>query len=167
MKSQPGKSQPGKWVMHLCLLGTVGFAVISVSAVIFPDALELINVIYSLVLFAIGCVAFVWAFFVAAGRSRLETLSVAGIYFLAGSAPNQVGWYFRILLFVMLCLAFTTAGIRPFTSQAFGVLAPMLILGLMGLWGAKWGSFPANNLQRSRQMAGQDGISKVSGSRNS
>ena len=35
------------------------------------------------------------------------------------------------------------ASIRPFTAVAFGILAPMLGLGLMGLWGARHGRFPA------------------------
>ncbi len=150
------KEHPGRWVMRLCAFGTVGFAATSVSAAVSPDSLELLNVIYSLILFAAGCVAFLWAFLVSAGRSRLEKLSVAGIYFLAGSAPSRVSWYFRILLFAMLCLAFTTAAIRPFTSLAFGVLAPMFIMGLTGLWGARWGTFPANNLSRSRHRTKQN-----------
>ena len=33
--------------------------------------------------------------------------------------------------------------IRPFTPLAFGILVPMLGLGLIALWGARHGTFPA------------------------
>ena len=39
-------------------------------------------------------------------------------------------------------MAVATAAARPFTPLAFGVLAPMFGLGVMGLWGAKFGTFP-------------------------
>jgi hypothetical protein len=38
-------------------------------------------------------------------------------------------------------IAFTAAGIRPYSSLAFSILAPMWGLGLSGLWGARYGTF--------------------------
>jgi hypothetical protein len=35
-----------------------------------------------------------------------------------------------------------TSAVRPFSSLAFGVLVPVSGLGLMGLWGARYGTFP-------------------------
>ena len=34
------------------------------------------------------------------------------------------------------------ASIRPYTEVAFGILAPMFGLGLMGVWGGRYGEFP-------------------------
>jgi hypothetical protein len=31
---------------------------------------------------------------------------------------------------------------RPYTEVAFGVLAPMFAMGLMGTWGGRYGQFP-------------------------
>jgi hypothetical protein len=31
---------------------------------------------------------------------------------------------------------------RPYTEVAFGILAPMFGLGLMGVWGGRYGDFP-------------------------
>ena len=38
-------------------------------------------------------------------------------------------------------VALATASARPFTSLAFGILAPVFALGLAGLWGARFGTF--------------------------
>jgi hypothetical protein len=44
-------------------------------------------------------------------------------------------------LAVEILVALTTASVRPFTSLAFGVLAPVYGLALAGLWGAQYGTF--------------------------
>jgi hypothetical protein len=38
-------------------------------------------------------------------------------------------------------LAVAAASIRPYTAVAFAVLAPMLGLGAMAMWGARHGTF--------------------------
>jgi hypothetical protein len=43
--------------------------------------------------------------------------------------------------------------VQPYTVVAFGVLAPMLGLALMGLWGARFGTFPARADERGRRPA--------------
>ena len=40
-----------------------------------------------------------------------------------------------------VAVALVTAGLRPFTSLAFGVLVPMFGLAQAGLWGARYGRF--------------------------
>ncbi len=41
------------------------------------------------------------------------------------------------------CVVVVAAAVaQPFTAVAFGVLAPMLGLGLIGLWGARHGTLP-------------------------
>ena len=39
-------------------------------------------------------------------------------------------------------IAVVVASIRPYTAVAFAVLAPMLGLGAMAMWGARHGDFP-------------------------
>jgi hypothetical protein len=88
------------------------------------------------------------------GRSREEVLSVVGIYFLTdGSAPAPVRRRLLLLLVAQSVVAVAAASIRPFTAVAFGVLAPMLGLGLMGLWGARFGTFPEREDDRGRRPA--------------
>lgn len=95
----------------------------------------------ALVLFALGCGAFLWAFAVAVARSRHEAIGVGGLYFLAGCAPRAVQRTMLSSLAVQATVPLAVAIARPFT--AFGVLAPMWALGLAGLWGARRGTFPA------------------------
>ena len=42
---------------------------------------------------------------------------------------------------VEVAVALATAGARPFTSLAFGLLVPVYGLGLAGLWAARYGTF--------------------------
>jgi hypothetical protein len=44
-------------------------------------------------------------------------------------------------LAVETVVAFATAGARPFSALAFGILVPMFGLGLSGRWGARYGHF--------------------------
>ena len=45
----------------------------------------------------------------------------------------------------------TCPPVPTFTAVAFGVLAPMLGLGLIGLWGARYGTFPERDDLRGRR----------------
>ena len=132
---------PGERIVLASRLGTAVFVVTAVAATIFLDALGLVAAVVALVLFAAGCVAFLWAYGVAIGRSRTDAIGIGGLYFLQGSAPRSAQVALLVPLVVQVVVALGTAAIRPFTSLAFGVLVPMYGLGLAGLWGAKHGSF--------------------------
>jgi hypothetical protein len=122
--------------------GTALFVIVAVAATVFLDQLGLVAAIVSLVLFAAGCFFFLWAYGVAVGRSRTDSIGIGGLYFLQGSAPREIQIALLVPLAVQISVALATAAIRPFTSQAFGVLVPMYGMGLAGLWGAKFGTYP-------------------------
>ena len=107
-------------------------------------------VVVSLALFAAGDVAFVAAFFVSVGRSRTEAVTTAGVYFLTGSAPRGVRGRFWLHVLVQTAVAVVAASVEPFTTVAFGILVPTLGLGLMGMWGARHGTFPPRPPDRRR-----------------
>ncbi len=122
---------------------TVVFVVVSLGAAIAPDPLERVSVPVDLVLFAVGCGAFLWAYALAIGRSRYDLVTMGGIFFLAGGvAPRAVAAELRIALAVQTVVAVGVAAARPFTALAFSVLVPMFGLGMMALWGARHGVFP-------------------------
>jgi hypothetical protein len=120
--------------------GTAVFAVTAVLAVGVEGLRPLAGGV-AVALFVAGTVAFLVALFRAAGRSRTETLSVAGIFFLQGSAPAEVRRQMLLSLTVQVVVALVTAGLRPYTSLAFGILAPTYGLGVAGLWGATKGAY--------------------------
>ena len=120
------------------------FVVVSLLAAALPDTFMPISVPVDLVLFAVGCGAFVWAYALAIGRSRYEVLTMGGVFFLGdGVAPREVTRLLRAALAVQVVVAVAVAAARPFTALAFSVLVPVLGVGLMALWGARHGRFPA------------------------
>jgi hypothetical protein len=135
-------SEPaGARLVTTALAGTAAFVLTALGGVVVPDAFELAVVVVSLVLFAIGCVAFLWAYAVAVSRSRRETIGIAALFFLQGSAPRDVRRRLLGALAVQVVVAFAAASIRPFTGVAFGILVPVFGIGMCGLWGARYGTF--------------------------
>ncbi len=140
-------------ILQTTTVATVVLAATAAVAVAWPDTLAVPYAAIGIVAFVAGCAAFVWSYGIAVGRSRTEVLSVLGIYFLAGAAPKAVRRRLLGALAVQCVIVVAAASIRPFTAVAFGVLAPMLGLGLAGLWGARYGSFPAREDERGRRRA--------------
>lgn len=133
----------GEGILRFDQWATVVFAVVSAAAAIAPDQLQYVSVPVDLVLFAIGCGAFLWAYAAAVSRSRYDTLTMAGVFFPGDRvAPTRVVRRLRLLLAVQTVVAVAAAAVRPFTPLAFSVLVPMLGLGLMALWAARHGRFP-------------------------
>jgi hypothetical protein len=137
---------------RIVLVDTIGTVVFTVSAVlevvVFRHWTQILGVTVALVLFAIGCAAFLAGYARAIQRSRSEEISVTGLYLLAGPAvPGPVKRRLGLLLAVQIVVALVTAGIRTFTPLAFGVLVPVFGLGLNGLWAARHGRFPPRRKQ--------------------
>ena len=133
---------PGRRIIAVSWTGTALFATTAAPAAAAPAVFEPVSVALALVLFALGCGAFLWAYAIAVSRSRHEAISVVGVFLLAG-APTDVRLHLLGSLGAQVVVALATASARPFTGLAFGVLVPMFGLGLAGLWGARYGSFPA------------------------
>lgn len=125
-------------------IGTAVFVVTAVAAAAAPDTVdEQIALAVAAGLFIAGCVVFLWAFFVAAGRSRTEQLELAQVWFLTGPpTPGPVRRSLLAALAVQVVAGLATAAARPYTSLAAGVLVPMWGLGLCGLWAARHATFP-------------------------
>lgn len=128
--------------VRIAVAGTAIFAVTQTLAAIAPRGTTgLVAVVWSLVLFVVGSVAFCAAFVVAAGRSRDERVTVVGVVWLTDVAPVAVARALRIALVAQCVVALVTAGIRPFSAVAFGILAPMFGLGCIAWFGARHGIF--------------------------
>ena len=121
-------------------LGTAVLLVSSLLAVT-VEAVDLVAAVVHLVMFAGGVVVFLWAYAIAVGRSRTDEIGIGGLYFLAGTAPPAVRLQLLRSLAAQVVIAVAAASIRPFSSVAFAILAPMWGLGLAGLWGARYGTF--------------------------
>ncbi len=123
--------------------GTAIFAVSAIAAAIAPETFDTPALVVAIALFAGGCGIFLWAFLLVAARSRTDQMEQAQIWFLTGSpTPPEVRRSLLGALAVQVVVGLATAGARPYTSLAAGVLVPMWGLGLSGLWTARHGDFP-------------------------
>jgi hypothetical protein len=133
---------PGSVIVRVNVWATAVFTVVSVGAAIWSGLL-VPAVTVDLALFLVGCLVFAYAYLRGIGRSREETISLAGLFFLVGGvAPASIIRWLWGALAVQVAVAVATAAARPFSSLAFGVLAPMFGLAMLGLWGALHGRFP-------------------------
>ena len=131
----------GAALVQLSFVGTAALLVAAVAGVLSPDGAGVLTAWVSGVLFAIGVVLFLWGYAVGVVRSREEQITLGGLFFLSGTAPKVVRFRLRIAFAVQVAAAVVAASLRPYTAVAFAVLAPMLGLGAMAMWGARHGTF--------------------------
>jgi len=128
---------------------TTGFVAVTGAAAwgFTPWQRSLVTVV-DLALFGLGIAAFAWAFGLAVVRSRTQDISVGGLFLLSGGIVSR-----RDAMVMHGCLAVqsltgvagamvraSTDG-RPGSVLAFGVLVPMLGVGLNGVVAMSRGSF--------------------------
>ena len=131
----------GRRILQAAWGGTAVFVLTASLATVYAAA-DLVALVVALVLFAVGTAIFSVVLLLAARRSRTEHIVVPSLFFLQGSAPPPVRRLLLGALAVEVVTALVTAGVRPNTSLAFGILSPMYALGLTGLWAARHGAFP-------------------------
>jgi hypothetical protein len=114
------------------------------AVTIVPDAAGLhafdgLASVVALGLFLVSLPLWCYAFGLAVVRSaRGDDVTVAGLFFLTGSAPDDV----RRPLFAVVAASVVVAAATAWANP-FAVLEPMLPLALLPLWGARHGTFPA------------------------
>lgn len=144
-ESADGVSE-GARILRFDVYATVVFAVVSLLEAALPEPLVVLSLPLDLVLFVVGCGAFLWAYAVAVGRSRYEALTMGGVFFPGSDVvPGAAVRVLRLCLLAQVVVAVAAAAVRPFTPAAFAVLVPMLGIGLMALYGARYGRFPAKD----------------------
>jgi hypothetical protein len=129
----------GRAIVRFGWITNVAFAVTAIPAAVSGDDTLLdIAIGVALVLFLVACGTFLYAFAVGVARTtRGDNVAVANLFFLQGSAPREVQRAFVVLFVVCLAIALATMVWEP-----FGVLVPMLPVGLAGVWAARHGTFP-------------------------
>ena len=155
---------PGSFLVKCNLVLTSIFVVMSiVAAVTFTSPWKTIGVVVSLGCFSVGTVAFLWGYWTAVQRSRTDNISVAALYFLVDKcAPQSVARLMNGALGIQVVVAVATAISRTTTdgragsTLAFGVLVPMMGLGLNGLWGATYGAFAPRQFGDSDEVPLQE-----------
>ena len=160
-----GRTEGRVLVMADTVLTAVFMVTSLVAAVRFAQPWKSVAVAVDIVCFSVGIFAFLWGYWNAVQRSREDDIGVAALYFLMdGCAPRSVSVRMNTLLSVQLVWAVATAlsrgstDGRPGSTLAFGVLVPMMGLGLNGLWGAFHGTFgPRQSGKRGTVSQSGDG----------
>ncbi len=134
---------PGRWVSVSTWLATGVFTLVSIAAVIDPEAFISVYFGVAVVLFLAGSALFAADIVLMAARSRDDLMGIGGIFLLAGSAPREVQVSLLSSLGVQIVVSIVAAAIHPFTPLAFGTLVPILGLSMCGLWSVRYGHFPA------------------------
>jgi hypothetical protein len=159
---------PGQRIILVNAVLTGVFTITALAAaVFFEQPWKFIAVAVCLISFTVGVLAFLWGYWTAVQRSRSDNISVAALYFLVDNcAPRSISRQMNSLLAVQTGVAIATAIARSSTdgkagsTLAFGVLVPMLGLGLNGLWGANHGSFGPRNQPTSPEVPDSDPSSR-------
>ncbi|MGK2930852.1 MAG: hypothetical protein ACSLFO_14905 [Acidimicrobiales bacterium] len=143
--------RPGNGLVNASFAGTGALVVAGLAGVASPDDFGGLTAIVSGGLFAVGVVAFLYGYGAGVVRSSDEQVTLAGLFLLSQTAPKVIRLRLRIAFAVQIVVAVAAAVVRPYTSVAFAVLAPMLGLGLMATWGARYGAFsPKEPSERGR-----------------
>jgi len=125
------------------------FAVTAIPVAAGVDDLLGVAIGVALLLFLVAIAVFVYAFTVGLARSTHgDDVAVANLFFLQGSAPKPVRRMFLVMFLVCLAVTAGTAAWEP-----FGVLVPMLPIGLAGMWAARYGVFPPRPVAQPRRRA--------------
>jgi len=130
----------GRGLLVADAVGTAVLALVTVaSAVTDADAVVILNLAVAGALFLGGCVGFGIGFLRAVGRSRTETVDLAGLFYLTGSAPQEVRRAFLGLWFAQIAIA---AAAIPLTDPPFAVMAPVWGIGIITWWASAHATFP-------------------------
>ncbi|MPY92753.1 MAG: hypothetical protein GEV08_06675 [Acidimicrobiia bacterium] len=133
--------------------GTGLFVLSGALAVVFDaSATRSVAVAVALACFALGCVLYLSGYARAVQRSRAEEISMAALTFLAGeTASPRVRRQLLGATAVQVVAAVAGASARPFTSLAFGILAPVLGVGAQAFWASRFGTFPRRVVKPKRR----------------
>lgn len=140
---------PGSVIVKVNAIGTVVFTISALAAaVMFTDPWRVQGVVVALTLFSVGVFVFLWGYWSAVQRSRVDQIAVAQIFFLTHAVvPRPQRFAMWAALATQSVVSLATALIRPDTdgqpgsTLAFGILVPMLGIGLNGLLAARHGRF--------------------------
>ena len=141
----------GHRLVRINLVGTALFVVAEAIAIPLRSerSAQVLVAVVSLVLFAMGVATALWAYTSALERSRVQEVGVANLFLLTGpTAPAEVRRPMTVALIVQTVLGLGGAIVgsvglaaTALNALAFGVLVPMLGIGMNGVWAARYGSF--------------------------
>lgn len=143
----------GRWIIVSSWCSTALFAAVAVPQALGVSALDATAVGVALVLFFVSLPVWAAGFVLAAARSaRGDDIAVGSLFLAQGKVARRPRVQLYASLGVSTLVAAATAAADP-----FGIMVPMLPLGLVGLWGARHGHFPRRTDSTGRRERGGRG----------
>jgi hypothetical protein len=129
----------GRAIVVASWVSNVVLAVAVLPPVVGLHSFEGVSVAVSMISFLVSMVVWVWALVLAALRTtRGDDVQVGSLFLFQGAVAGTPRR--SLYLSFAVCLVITVIAAA---SDPFVVLAPMLPLGFVGLWGARHGVYPA------------------------
>jgi hypothetical protein len=151
VRELPLARQPGFAIVRFAIAGTVIFVIAMAIAVPLRNdrSGQVLIAAVSMVLFAAGVAASLWAYTSALERSRTAEVGVANLFLLSGSTapkPVRIALWLCFATQIVVAIAGASIGIAgldkdQLNALAFGVLVPMFGIGTNGIWAARHGTY--------------------------
>lgn len=125
---------------------TIAFSAISALTFLLDGGLDLVFSIISAILFFVGAGLMGLGLWNGIQRSRIEEVTLVGLAGISAShVPARARNTMWAMILIQVVVSVLFASLRPFTQQAFGILAPTFGLGIALLWSSRFGSFHPRN----------------------
>jgi hypothetical protein len=139
------------WPVTANLVGTVVFCLaLAVGVPLRAERVgQVVVIVVSMVLFAIGTACAIWAYALALDRSRTHEIGVANLFLLTGATATPPvkrlmwGCLGVQVLAAVLGASIGVGGLQEgdLNALAFGTLVPMFAIGLNGMYAVRHGAF--------------------------
>lgn len=134
-----GQRELGIFIVRASWISTAVFGLLVIPPAFGFEPVEGLSVGVSMLYLLLSMVIWSWALVLAAVRTtRGDDVQIASLFLVQGDVKETPR--FSLYLSLGASIAITAVGA---TADPFVVLAPMLPLGLVGLWGARNGVYPA------------------------
>ena len=148
--SEDGYTTAGRRVIQWSWISNALFLAGSLPLTLGAHGTDTLAAGVCLALFGASLVVWVWAFAIAASRSSQgDDIAVGSLFLVEGNIDRPARKALYLSFAASLVITAVAAGSNP-----FAVLVPMLSLGFVGLWGARYGRFPLRKelVQKSRPL---------------
>lgn len=140
--SNVDKVGDGEALLRVDVIATAILSVLSALTFLLADSLDLIYAAVSAILFFVGAALMALGLWNGIQRSRTEDVTLVGLAAISKShVPARVRNILWAMIVIQIAVTVLFASLRPFTQQAFGILAPTFSLGVAILWSSRFGSF--------------------------
>lgn len=120
----------------------VGTVFVVATLIALTGRIDVLYTALSVLLFFVGGGIFLLGFWNAVQRSKAEIVNLPVLLgFDSGAIAPTKRWRLWAPLLITTVVSIAGATFRPFTQQAFGILAPLFGLGVIALWTSRFARF--------------------------